>query len=319
MNFVFFLSNQEEVNDYYSDLISDEKVDFILKSSAFKSKIGSFLFRCSFSQVVNNHFRVFWKRLFFKKIVRKIKFPLNSELCLVFAAGWYDKKFLDWFTKKYKDVKKVCYFEDTVEFCTKTIKSIDPYKIKNDFDLIMCYNIGDARKYEYMKCNSFLAKKDIDNPELTSDVSFIGLAKDRQTLLEEIYKYLSANGCKCNFKIVNGDGNVEGIDYDNHYINYNEYLRYELSANCLLEIIKGDTESETLRCWEAVYYNKKLITNWKGILKFKYYNPNYMVYISKPEDIDISFVKRIEKVEYNYEGDNSPKNMMIQIENFFVK
>lgn len=319
MNFVFFLSEQREVDDYYSDLIGESNVSFILKNAVFKSRIGSFLFRFTFSQTVNSHFKVFWKRPFFKKIIKKINFPLDENLCLVLAAGWYDKKFLNWFSKHYPKVKKVCYFEDTVEFCLKTMKSINTESIKNEFDLVMCYNIGDSKKYGYTKCNSFLSKKDIEMPEVTSDVSFIGQAKDRQPFIEDIYKHLSKNNCKCNFRIVNGSGDVEGIEYSNHYTVYDDFLKYELSANCMLEIIKGDTESETLRCWEAVYYNKKLITNWKGILNFKYYNPKYMQYISKPEEIDASFVKRIEKIDYNYQGDNSPKKMMTQIEELLSK
>ena len=62
----------------------------------------------------------------------------------------------------------------------------------------------------------------------------------------------------------------------------------------------------TLRPYEAVVYNKKLLTNNKTILSFKYYNPRYMHYFEKIEDIDWNWVARKEKVNYEYEGDFSP-------------
>ena len=319
LNYVFLISDQSELDSYYSDLLKRKNVSFIMKSEAFKSKLKSAFFRFSFSQVINNHLPVFWRKLFFKTIIKKIPFAFDENLVIVFQAGWYDRDFVEWLKDKYPKCKRVLYFNDTINCCENAIRRMNHDRFDKEFNLVMCYNIGDAKKYGFVKCNTFLSKKDIVVPEAVTDVSFVGLAKDRQALIEAIYAYLSKNGCKCNFHIVFGQKKNNGIEYANKYMTYEEYLRYELSANCLLEVLKGDTESETLRCWEAVYYNKKLITNWKGILDFKYYNPKYMLYFEKPEDIDIDFIKNDEKVEYNYSGENSPLMMIDRMEELLNK
>ena len=87
---------------------------------------------------------------------------------------------------------------------------------------------------------------------------------------------------------------------------YTEYLSNEINSNCILEILKEDTASPTFRCWEAVYYNKKLLTNWKGIRSFAYYNPGFMRYFENENDIDVSFILDKTKPDYGYKDENSP-------------
>ena len=91
-------------------------------------------------------------------------------------------------------------------------------------------------------------------------------------------------------------------------------MRRELSAKCILEIVQKGQVALTLRPYEAVAYNKKLLTNNKTILNFKYYNPKYMRYFEKVEDIDWNWVKCDDGVDYNYQGDFSPRYLLADIE-----
>ena len=93
----------------------------------------------------------------------------------------------------------------------------------------------------------------------------------------------------------------------------NKMLRKELEANCILEVLKGDAHSCTLRFWEAVMYNKKLYTNWKGVVNSPYYNPKYIKVFEKPDDIDLDFIRERLDVDYNYQGELSPIHLLNRI------
>ena len=314
-NYVFFIRDQIDLERYYSDLIGRKDVFFIRKKEAFENALLNRLFSLSFSQTINNHFPVVWKVFFFKKLLNLIPFEKDEHLVLLFHAGWYDRSFIEWLDKNYPMCKRVIYFDDTINCYEKAIKKMDHKRFNEEFDLILCYNKGDADRHGFTKCNAYFSKDNtlICDNDHKSDLVFIGQPKDRQKTIEEIYKTVSGK-CSCNFVIVNGKGDVEGITYMKKGFSYHDYLTEEVNSNCLLEVIKGDTDSETLRCWEAVYYNKKLLTNWKGIFDFKYYNPKYMKYFEKPSDIDADFILKKEKVDYCYEGDNSPRELIALIE-----
>lgn len=309
--FAFFIYDRNDEQRYYGDLINRDDLCFIYKKNPFKNNFLNKIFSFSFSQKVNNHLWVFWKRLFFKKLLKLIKFEKDNDLVFLFHAGWYDRSFIKWLKKKYPLCKYVIYFDDTVSCYEKAIKQMDPNCFKKELDLVLCYNEGDANNYGFKKCNAYFTRdeKIKPNPDIDIDLVFIGQPKDRQKIIEDVYKSASSN-CKCYFALVNGSGDVEGIDYSSRGMGYQQYLEYEISANCILEVVKGDTESETLRCWEAVYYNKKLLTNWKGIFKFKYYDERYMKYFESASDLDVNFIKEKCEIDYRYKGDNSPVELL---------
>ena len=300
---------------YYSDLIGRDDVFFVFKKKPFENRLANKLFQCSFSQTINNRLPVFWKKLFFKELISSIPFEKDESLVFLFHAGWYDRSFIKWLKNKYPLCKRAIYFDDTINCYESAIKQMDHNRFNEEYDLILCYNAGDASKYGFTQCNAYFSKDNsvVSGGEDTSDLVFIGQPKDRQTIIEDVYKAVSKK-CVCNFVIVNGKGTVEGVNYMPKGFSYRDYLIEELKSKCILEVIKGDTDSETLRCWEAVYYNKKLLTNWKGIFDFKYYNPKYMKYFEKPSDIDVDFILKKEKIDYGYEGDNSPVELIALIE-----
>ena len=69
----------------------------------------------------------------------------------------------------------------------------------------------------------------------------------------------------------------------------------------------------TLRYYEAITYNKKLITNNEMVKKLPFYNPYYMFVFCDPEDIDLAWVKRSVKVDYHYNNEFSPKELVKDI------
>lgn len=112
-----------------------------------------------------------------------------------------------------------------------------------------------------------------------------------------------------------GEDEIEGIGKcksSKEFVAYDEILRRTLSANVVLDIIKNDMPL-TLRVYEAVVYNKKLLTNNRKILTFKYYDPRYIQFFESVEDIDWDWIKEVSDVDYGYMGDFSPKKILSQL------
>lgn len=84
---------------------------------------------------------------------------------------------------------------------------------------------------------------------------------------------------------------------------YEVVLKRTLEANCVLEIVRPGQVGFTLRTFEAVVYNKKLLTNNEHIKEFQFYNPSYMKVFKSVEDIDWKWVKERNAVNYHYKGD----------------
>lgn len=314
-NFVWFIRNEEDKNRYYYELDLKKNVRFIYKSNAFSNNLLSKIFRFSFSVKVNKHFQIPWKSFLLNRIYRSINFENEKKLIFIFNQGWYDKTIIRWLRKKHPEIRTVFYCDDTIECFAKEIPDLKPEKLGDEFDLVLCYNPGDVKRYGYYQINACLSKHhDLKlSQNENADISFIGQAKDRDKLLYEIYDFLNGK-CNMDFLLV-GSTNApnKNITVSDKYLTYREYLSRECSSNCILELVKGDTEGATLRCWEAVYYNKKIITNWKGIFDFQFYDSRYMRYFEKPEDIDIKFVTQRIPVDYGYQGQNSPTSFLTDI------
>lgn len=319
MKFYWFIGNKRISETYYRELLDEHDVDFVFKDNAYNKAWISVIFKLAFSQKLNSIIRIPFKQHLFRHLLKSNKIVDSENVVFIFHEGWFDEDILDVLGKDYPNIKTVIYFDDTVETYMRSIPSLDPKKLTDQYDYIMTYDPQDAEKYGFIKCNACFSKLEIlPFSDKHSDVCFIGQPKDRYGLIKSITDRISSN-CKCDI-IVIGDkeGNDGDIVLSKQYMDYEEYLRHEISSNCILEVLKNDTKGATFRCWEAVYYNKKLLTNWEGITSFSYYNPQYMRYFEKPEDIDIEFITDEKPVDYCYRGDNSPKFFLKTIESIIA-
>ena len=311
MNFVIFESDSSMYKIVMSDIEKMDNVKLIYRDIPFRSKFLNKLFKVHMSQTINRIFPLPFKNIWYKKLI-DIDFKKDEDLCFLFIPGWYSCGFVNWLKKKYPKAKFVLFYRDTVGVYQKVIPSLKSSKIDDQFDLILCYNPEDSKKYGYQYTHAFVSKINKNNLPVfpKSDISFIGVAKDRLRFLIQIYERLESFNLNPNFVIVNvkKEDRVikEGIKYLDKGISYLDYLGIESASNCILEIIKGDTKGNTYRCWEAVYFNKKLISNWPGIKSFQYYDPRYMLYIENADDINESFFLEDTDVDYGYKNENSP-------------
>ena len=103
-----------------------------------------------------------------------------------------------------------------------------------------------------------------------------------------------------------------GIHFNKH-LPYSDMLKILPNVQCILDIPQEDQAALTLRPYEAVVYNKKLLTNNKRIKSFKYYDNRYMQYFERVEDIDWDWLVSDINVNYGYQGDFSPYHLLNQL------
>lgn len=89
---------------------------------------------------------------------------------------------------------------------------------------------------------------------------------------------------------------------------YDENVKRGIESNCILEIVRKDFIGFTQRYFEAIVFNKKLLSNNPAIKEMPYYNPDYMQYFEKVNDIDWEWVKEVDEVDYQYKGEFDPQN-----------
>ena len=94
-----------------------------------------------------------------------------------------------------------------------------------------------------------------------------------------------------------------------HYamISYEENVQRLKKATCILEIMHKGYVGITQRYLEAIVYNKRLLSNNQEIEELPYYNPRYMQYFEKVEDIDWDWLCSDEEVNYHYKSDFSAR------------
>ena len=155
---------------------------------------------------------------------------------------------------------------------------------------------------------------DYEKLNIVSDVCLVAAAKDRLETIHRIFEHLHSKSIRTDFYIVgakeNERLNFEGIEYSDYLMDRLECLKREISSKCILEVLKGDAFSNTLRFWEAIIYNKRFITNWKGVINSPYYDPRFVLLFTTPDDITPEFINSTEKVDYGYNGELSPYKLL---------
>lgn len=184
---------------------------------------------------------------------------------------------------------------------------------KVEFDRIYTFDKSDATEFGFIHRDTFYSEIKFPNSISSYDGVYVGSDKGRYDSLKRIYEKL--NNCNL-FFLINGVANlqnrIEGIIYD-HFISYKDYLSIVNDSNCIIDVVTDYQNGLSLRCYEAVVLNKKLITTNASILNFKYYNPNYIKYMKDPEDIDEGFIKERIEVDYKYENDFSPIHLIDEL------
>lgn len=223
------------------------------------------------------------------------------------------------------DIKIYLYLLNSMEAHSPLMRGVRPKIDKFKWERVYTFDPQDAIRYgyQYLGFNYYSSHPSISlqqNEIHPSDVFFVGgLKGGRTNLVYELYKYFLQKRVTSDFYLMKyGKKEVEqlpGINYYQGWRPYAEILKHVQQTKCNVEIVQDGQSGATLRYFEAVCMNKKLISNNPEIVNFPFYNPKWMKYFKDINDLDIEWIRRDENVDYNYKGEFSPVHLIDYILN----
>lgn len=241
----------------------------------------------------------------------KVKYDQKKKY-IIFFDGQYalaSSEFRHYLQQEYPGCKIIFHLGDLI----KTKTGIDIDNIKAFADLVVTYDHNDADENQltyHADPYSQLPKEMVDGQYEKSGIIFYGFAKNRATEIMQVYDKLKNNHITCDFSIPDLDEEFtkERPELANaHFTPYLEYLKRVQGTDCLLEIIQKGSRGCTFRTWEAIAYNKKLITNNPSVVDEKFYNPQFIQVIDSIDSLDVDWIKQDVKVDYGFADDLSPR------------
>ena len=232
------------------------------------------------------------------------------------AINFLDYDFLKLCKKRNNRVKVILYLIDSLHSESPALLKAKKRFSDYSWDDIISFDPVDAAEngYKYLGFSYFSKNYKVKSEKTDTEVFFAGGIKgNRGKKIVSVYEYLSNNGINCDFCVSTFGKEIDripaGIECNKEYISYNEILQRTINSNCILEVLQEGQHGSSIRYFEAVCYNKKLLTNNKDIVEYPLYDERFMKVFHSPEDIDIDWVKRRIKPHYNYNNEFSPKNL----------
>jgi hypothetical protein len=315
-NFVFFGSNQDLYKIAYNDIIGLDYVRYVATPYHYKNAFLKLVFKLHLNPRINRYIKLPFKNIW-NSGYYKHDFNNSNPICFIFFHEWtqYERfGLVKYLRKTHSHSKIVCFFQDLVHL----EKNIDINHIKVVFDVVISFDHIDAKKYNipYHPTVYSYCLFEGENNAQKSDVYFLGSAKNRLDKIGLIYQYLDSIGYKCDFYVTNVDkkdqSNYQGINYISQ-MSYEENLQHVLNTECILEVTQDDATGYTMRTWEAIMYNKKLLTNNIEIKYAPFYNPSNILVFDNTEGIkkELVFFNNISRnTDHKYKHEISPLKLL---------
>lgn len=237
-----------------------------------------------------------------------------------FTTVRYPERVLKAYKKKWPNVRYVLYYLDPIGRGVTTYANY--LREKQVFDLVYTFDPYDAKKYDLIQWTTpYSGIAGRDSVAAQEDLYFIGVETERTEQICSVLEKGRQHGLRMKMDVIvmqQGDaydaysGSVQ-LHGKGDVIPYTEALRKAVQAKCILELVRPKQAGLTLRPFEAVVYNRKLLSNNKSILSFPFYNSAYMRYFETVEDIDWDWLREDTKVDYGYDGEFSPTRLLKDI------
>ncbi len=317
-NFIVFGSKDELYEVSYRNIKNTENSRYISEDIDTKSRVLNALYKLHCSKTTNKFVELPFKSIWNSQYL-KSKFNNDNPYCFVIFGSqlWKFKYGLDkYLRKKYVGCKIVVFYQDIINNDKKELLE----KYRDRLDLILTFDQKNAKEYNliYYPLVYTPEELEIESQPETSDVYFLGKAKDRLAQILDIYSKLKAAGLKCDFNITGVKESDRKFADDINYcsgMTYRENVKHIKATKVMLEIMQGGGHGYTLRYCEAICYGKKLITNNPEVAKAPFYNPEFIQVLTDESTLDTDFVNKGDfVVDYNFKEELSPLKMFEFIE-----
>lgn len=302
-----------------------ERKDVVLFEVGYKdtNAVGKIARKIHLSRKVNSVISLPNRKRWFTPIEQLLSDgSINKILIIDGALNYIDKKDLLSIKQIRKELKIYLFMINAIAADSPSVNGVKDFIFGFPWDEMFTFDPEDARKYNMTyKGFCYYSVHSLPNYQgELSDIYFIGgLKGGREKTIIDTFQLLSNEHVKCDYRLMvygkTTPVSKPGLTYlPLGWRPYEEVLSAINHTKCILEILQNGQSGASLRYFEAVCYNKKLLTNNSHIKDFPYYNPQYMRVFDDIHDIDIEWIKADEFVEYGYQGDFSP-NVFINMLN----
>jgi hypothetical protein len=300
----------------FEDILNDKSVVFEdVYCKQINSRIFRLIKRIHFCRALNKWFDLPCKSIWYS-YSELLHSGVSYKYILVFANCFFKtgKNLLK--IKKYYPKSHMCIFIWNTVIEGDSWWNIRDLMQSNEVDDVLTFDLVDAKKNGWTYTGPcYYSRKKLTSQDITTALYYVGLMKDRKKLINECYQHVSEKA-SCVFKVAAcNEKLISGIEVIEKSISYDQILCDVQTCNCILEIVKEGQTGPTLRYFEAVCYNKKLLTNNSAIRNLPFYDKRYMRVFKSALDIDVDWVSKRDVVDYHYDGRFSPTHLIDLIRN----
>jgi hypothetical protein len=235
--------------------------------------------------LVNN---ILWKRLWKRQHKAKIEFRaneryLNEKLQVVVKADYlllirpdvYPISFI--YSLKAKASKLVAYQWDGLN------RFPEVYSRINLFDRFFVFNGKDLYTPSVLPMTNFYPvalNRNLYDRELKSDVFYAGYFISKRTnMIAKLIKDFEQLGLDFKYHLFHKKkkdlaGKTYGFKVTNEQLNYLQNIRYTYNTKTILDLVSPEHEGLSFRVFEAIGFDKKLITTNYKVKEYDFYHPN---------------------------------------------
>lgn len=304
----------------FSEVISD---NVLLLDQVFQKPVTRFqqmIFANKIKKITGKVLTaLFWNKFQIISQIKKINNRNTEPIYVIFLSPslqkYYTKELIEQLRKKYPQIRTGLLFVDSA-FVQQAANALELATDKELFDEIYSFDKKDSEKYGFKYVDTPYSRYKGKQKKCMYDLYFCGSVKGRAELLKNINDKLK-NDVSCSWDIFsNKSTNSKEIECIQTFtrcrdrsevIPYSEVLERTMKAGCILDIVQKGQNGNTIRYYEAICNDKKLLTNNRSVLNSKYYDPRYIQYFSKAEEIDVEWIKRPCEVNFGYQGEFSPE------------
>lgn len=253
-----------------------------------------------------------------KKLLSEIG-KYDSIIIVDTALRWLQVSFLLKCREKNPNLIVKCLLLNSVSSLAFSEDKIQTAFDSFTWDEVLTFDPGDAEKHNWKYIGlHYYSKLDIKvSDSVRTDAFFAGsLAGKRGKEIQELLAYLNEHDVKCDFLCPRLSWRQKfsklpaGLRLLRRRIPYKDVLQSTLTSNCIIEILQENQCGSSLRYFEAVCFNKKLITTNTQIVNYPFYDERYMKVFRTSSDIDCQWIKEKEKIDYGYRDEFSPKYLL---------
>jgi hypothetical protein len=179
------------------------------------------------------------------------------------------RRFLEWLKSKKPDVKIIYEYTNMIG----QARNISPDQIPQGIT-VWTYDKYDSEKYNInlFSCGGYLNSYIREKREKRYDIMYVGKDKGRADYILNLKKQFEDMGLKTKFLIMPSTRISKKKSFYSKEISYEEVIKLVTESRAILNIALPNQKGATMRDFESIYNEVKLITTNENIKSFDFYD-----------------------------------------------